>query len=237
MPNESRPDTRSPPSDMRARERSDAPISNRSASSSPLPQPPTPLNTLVMRVAGTPGASRAPPRGQRRPPRSRRLLQPPGSDRTHRPPPPPRLPKSRTCRQNHIGGTSQRIDQLLDGIAEQLRPLALRQRAPQRQSRPHAHGSRLDIAFGDTSSVFVGHQTLESLKRINAQHRRHVPAHQVQIKHGGSQPNARAAQARKPRHHRRLAHPAAAGDYRHQREPDGLPGHRGVRARARRDLP
>lgn len=54
LPNESMPLTSSPPSAIRTRERSEVPISNRSASSSPHPRPPSRLNTLVIRVAGTP---------------------------------------------------------------------------------------------------------------------------------------------------------------------------------------
>lgn len=53
-PNPMSPATSSPPKEIRARDASDAPISKRNASSSAQLGDPRRLNTLVMRVAGTP---------------------------------------------------------------------------------------------------------------------------------------------------------------------------------------
>lgn len=85
LPNESMPLTSSPPSAIRTRERSEVPISNRSASSSPHPRPPSRLNTLVIRVAGRPTA-----------PRARRL-------------PPPMTPRSLRCRPQSNNGRMRQL--------------------------------------------------------------------------------------------------------------------------------
>lgn len=139
-PNPMSPATSSPPKEIRARDASDAPISKRNASSSAQPGDPRRLNTLVMRVAGTPRRVASPTTRVADAPAFAPAL-PTTKQRSQRAT--TAATASPQCVEVSMKITSATLlqddDEPLDRCPVQLRAFRFDKWSPQGEPRPHAH--------------------------------------------------------------------------------------------------